>query len=74
MKNLENDAKKSSNPRSVNFFEPAHNFLSVRDRKKIFLQKVANFFWRLRKCVLPEISTPQIVDGELFSTENSKKT
>ena len=71
---MQNDAKKSSNPGFVNFFGPAHNFLGRRDREKFFLQKLEIFYRRSRKYGLPEISPPQIVDGELFLTENPTKT
>ena len=66
--------RKKELSRFVRFFVRADNFLCSRDREQLFLQKLEIFYWRSRKYGLPEISTFQIIDGQLFSTQNSKKT
>ena len=67
------DARKSSNTEFLNFFGDTHDFLVVRSREKPFLQK-HEIFLEFEKIWVARNFDLQIVDEELFSTENSQKT
>ena len=73
LRNYYFDAKKSSNTEFLHFFGVTHNFLVVRGREKPFLQKL-EIFLEFEKIWVARNFDLQIVDGELFSTENSPKT